>query len=379
VSSLRNVAIAGVGYSDVGRHTGLSERHHAAQAALRALDDAGLAPSDVDGAATMGGDAVDFAAMLGMIPLRWAVNVSIGPAFVAPAIEAAMAVATGMCEVAVAFRLMMQQPSAAQLAGGQGQLAVANADDAEFQFGCGDFSPTQWAGMMMNRYLYESDATEADFARFAVVQREYAIANDDALQRTPLTTTDYLSAPYISSPLRLLDCDYPCDSGSAVIFTTGERARDLRQPVVDVDAMAFAAVHDMNFETLPDMVHSAQTQCAGDLWSRTALTPADVDTAQLYDGFSFITFQWLEALGLCEPGQAGPFVSAGNTTLEGRLPTNTDGGACNVGRRHGANFCIEATRQLRGQGGARQVRDAEVAVWTNAVGPFAGAMLLTKG
>ena len=379
MSSLRRVAIAGVGYSDVGRHTGLSERHHAAQAALRALEDAGLLPSDVDGAATMGGDAVDFAAMLGMTPLRWAVNVSIGPAFVAPAIQAAMAVATGMCEVAVAFRLMMQQPSTAQLAGGQGQLAAANADDAEFQSTCGDFSPTQWAGMMMNRYLHESDATEADFARFAVVQREYATANDDALQRTPLTTADYLSAPYISSPLRLLDCDYPCDSGSAVVFTTRERARDLRQPVVDVDAMAFAAVHDMNFETLPDMVHSAQTQCAADLWSRTALTPADVDTAQLYDGFSFITFQWLEALGLCEPGQAGPFVSAGNTTLEGGLPTNTDGGACNVGRRHGANFCIEATRQLRGQSGARQVRDAEVAVWTNAVGPFGGAMLLTKG
>ena len=92
-----------------------------------------------------------------------------------------------------------------------------------------------------------------------------------------------------------------------------------------------------------------------------------------------ITFQWLEALGLCEPGGAAAFISAGETRLGGRMPLNTDGGAINVGRRHGANFCIEATRQLRGgQSGARQVEGAEVAVWANAVGPFGGAMLLTS-
>ncbi len=116
------------------------------------------------------------------------------------------------------------------------------------------------------------------------------------------------------------------------------------------------------------------------MWSRTDLKPTDIDTAQLYDGFSVITFQWLEALGLCPPGGAGPFVEAGNTRLGGSVPVNTDGGACNVGRRHGANFCIEATRQLRGgESGERQVEGAEVAVFTTAVGPFASAVLLTKG
>ena len=92
-----------------------------------------------------------------------------------------------------------------------------------------------------------------------------------------------------------------------------------------------------------------------------------------------IVFQWLEALGFCAPGEAGPFVEAGHTRLGGSLPLNTDGGACNVGRRHGANFCIEATRQLRGECGERQVDGAGVAVWANAVGPFSGAVLLTKG
>jgi acetyl-CoA acetyltransferase len=378
MTAQRRVAIVGVGYSKVGRHTGLSERHHAAQAAAAALEDAGLTVADIDGATTWGGDAIDFAYMLGMGPLRWHLNVGVSPAFVTPAVHAAMAVASGHTETCIAFRIMMQQPSGAALASGGAMLQAPSMSDAQFMFPFGDFSPTQWAGLLMNRYLHESDATEEHFAEFAVVQREYAMANEDALQRAPLTAEQFLEAPYISKPLRLLDCDYPCDSGSAVIFTTEERARDLRQQPVFVEASALSAIHDMNFELLPDMVRTSPAHCADVLWSRTDLGPDDVDCAQVYDGFSVITFQWLEGLGLCDPGAAGPFIAEGNTRLGGRVPTNTDGGACNVGRRHGANFCIESTRQLRGQCGERQVEGAEVAVWANAVGPFSGAMLLTS-
>ena len=373
----RRVAIVGVGYSRVGRHTGLSERHHAAQAAVAALEDAGLDASDVDGVTTWGGEATDIAWMLGMGPLSWHLNVGASPAFVTPAVHAAMAVAAGHCETAMGLRIMMQQPSSAAVAAGQAALASLGPADAQFLHPFGDFSPTQWAGLMMNRYLHDTGATERHFAEFAVAQRQYAALNDDALQRAPLTVEDYLAAPYVSRPLRLLDCDLPCDSGSAVVFTTEERARDLRQPAVFVEASALSSVRDMNFELLVDMTSTAPAHCAELLWSRTALGPDDVDCAQVYDGFSVIAFQWLEALGLCEPGGAGPFVADGNTQRGGKLPVNTDGGACNVGRRHGANFCIEATRQLRGQCGERQVPGAEVAVWTNAVGPFAGAMLLT--
>ncbi|EIV94686.1 thiolase family protein [Frankia sp. QA3] len=370
----RRVAIVGVGYSDAGRRTGLSERHHAAQAARAALADAGLESADIDGLTTWGGNPIDFAHMLGFSPLRWHLDVGISPAFISPAIHAAHAVASGQADTVVAMRVILQQPSRANLwAGGTGM-----AFDAQFQHPFGDLMPAQWAGLLTNRYLHESDATEEDFANFAVTQRGYAANNPEALMREPLTVEDYLAAPYISKPLRLLDCDYPCDSGAAVIFTTEERARDLRQKPVFVEATALSAIHDMNFELLPDMVRTSPVHCLRQLWSNTDLTAADLDCAQLYDGFSVITLQWLEALGVCEPGQAGPFVSGGGTSLTGALPTNTDGGACNVGRRHGANFCIEATRQLRGgQSGDRQVADAEVAVWTNAVGPFSGAMLLT--
>src|SRR5262249_24719353 len=114
------------------------------------------------------------------------------------------------------------------------------------------------------------------------------------------------------------------------------------------------------------------------MWSRTGLTPADVDVAGLYDGFTFIAMQWLEALGFCGEGESGPFVEAGQTRLDGSIPTNTDGGARNVGRRHGPNFFIEVTRQLRGEvDGGRQVPDAEVGVVSNAVGGFSACALLT--
>src|SRR5207249_1706242 len=142
-------------------------------------------------------------------------------AFVTPAVEAAMAVAAGHTDVCMAFRLMMQQPSSAALAAGA-LLDVPDIDDAQFHWPFGFYSPTQWAALYMNRYLYESATAEEHVAQFAVTQREYAMSNPEALQRTPLTVEDYLAMPYISSPLRLLDCDYPCDSGSAVIFTTEE-------------------------------------------------------------------------------------------------------------------------------------------------------------
>lgn len=375
----RRVAIVGVGYSDVARNSGLSDRQHAIGAARAALDDAGLTPGDIDGISALGIDPHEAGWMLGMMPVAWTSSVGIAPAFVTPAVQSYAAVASGLADTCLAFRIMMQQPSSAQVASGAAATSTgAPGNDGQFAQPFGVFSPVQWAGLLMQRYLHDSDATEEDFAALAVTQRAHAALNPDALQRDPMTVDDYLGARYVSEPLRILDCDYPCDSGSAVIFTTEERARDLRQPAVFVEAAALSAIQDLNFEILNDMTVTSPAHCAELLWSRTDLGPADVDCAQLYDGFTFITMQWLEALGFCDPGGAGPFVSAGNVALGGALPLNTDGGACNVGRRHGANFCIEATRQLRGECGDRQVDGAEVSVWANAVGPFSGAMLLSR-
>jgi acetyl-CoA acetyltransferase len=376
------VAIVGVGYSTVGRKTGLSVQELAIQATTAALDDAGLTVHDVDGISTMGSEALADGWAMGIEPLNWFSSAG-GPAFVYPALMSIAAVAAGFCHTALALRIVQQQASGAEMAAGRArfggdQVPTGVAGDAQFFAPFGTGMGPQWAGLLTRRHMIEYGTTEEQFGHQIVAQRYHASLNEDAFFRDPITVEEYLDSRYVCKPVRILDCDYPCDSGSAVIFTTEERARDMKQPAVFVDAYALSAIRDLHFELLEDMNTTSPAHCASQLWSRTDLTPADIDTAQLYDGFTIITFQWLEALGLCPPGEAGAFVAEGNTRLGGKVPVNTDGGACNVGRRHGANFCIEATRQLRGQCGDRQVKDAEVSVWANAVGPFSGAVLLTK-
>ena len=119
----------------------------------------------------------------------------------------------------------------------------------------------------------------------------------------------------MSRPVRLLDCDYPCEASGAVIVTTEERAQDFRKKPVFVEAAALAAIDTTSWEYLDNILEGALVPCAEALWSRTDLTPADVDYAQLYDGSSIFTLCWLEALGFCLPGEAGPFIAEGNTAL----------------------------------------------------------------
>ena len=185
------------------------------------------------------------------------------PAFSYSAVQAIAAVASGFCHTALALRVIQQQPSSSALVQGAGathpmtSMLHAAAGDRQFLTPFGAGSPVQWAGMFTQRYMAQYGATEEDFGRHVVTQRYHASMNDDAIFREPMTLDDYLAARYVSKPLRILDCDYPVDSGSAVIFTTEERARDLAQPVVLVDSYALTAIRDLNFEIMSDMVHTA--------------------------------------------------------------------------------------------------------------------------
>jgi len=380
----RRVAIAGVGYSTIGRNTGLSSDELMIQSTLAALDDCGMTVKDVDGLTTVGGGAIHDAWLLGIAPLSWWCTAMEAPAFVYAAHQAIAAIASGFCETVVATRIIQQQPTGKKLIEGKGKqhpmtaMFSAASGDRQFLLPFGAGSPVNWAGLLTQRHMARFGTTEEHFGHHVIAQRSHAALNEDAFFRDPLTMDDYLASRYVSKPLRLLDCDYPCDSGSAIVFTTEERARDARKPPVLVEASSLTAIRDLNFEILEEMAVTSPKVCADELWSRTDLGPKDLSTAHLYDGFSIITFQWLEALGICGLGEAGPFVAEGHTRLGGRIPVNTDGGACNVGRRHGANFCIEAVRQLRGECEARQVEDATASVFTNSFGPFCGAVLLRK-
>jgi acetyl-CoA acetyltransferase len=386
------VAAVGVGYSTTGRNTGLSSWQLGIQAAKAALADAGMTPSDLDGVTLLWGvagpappgldmvESQDFGRVMGISPLNWHGSGGL-PAYIGPALEAIAAIRAGFAHTVLTLRIINQRLSSTgeinELRTRTGPTFAPgdSAFTAPYGFGVAGIVPSI-AAMPAQRHMDVFGTTEEQFGAHVVAQRWHATMNDDAIFREPLTIEDYLASRYIAKPVHLLDCDYPVDSASAVIYTAGDRGRDWRKKPVWVEAAASSSVSGFSFDTI-DMNHNSPFHAAAELWKRTDLRPGDVDCAQLYDGFTIIVFQWLEALGFCNLGEAGPFVEAGHTRLGGTIPVNTDGGACNVGRRHGANFCIESVRQLRGECGERQVADAQVAVWSNAVGPFSGVVLMT--
>ncbi|HVW42605.1 MAG TPA: thiolase family protein [Amycolatopsis sp.] len=379
----QRVAIVGLGYSTVGRDTGLDLNTLTAQSSVAAMQDAGVKPADIDGVVVHSFphqyvSATRTAATLGIPDLAfWSGSVD-GAAYMMAALHGIAAVASGSSEMCLTLRTVHR----AGAAGGASMVpGMERGVPGPFQFSMpyGAFTGAHWAGLYMQRHMALYGTKEEDFGAFAVAQRDYAIANPtESFFTDPLTIEDYLNARYVAEPLRLLDCDYPIDSSSALIFTTEERARDLRQKPVFIDSWGMGTTEHSDFSLVEDMTQSSPFNAARRLWSKTDLKPKDVGVAGLYDGFTFIAMQWLEALGFCGLGESGPFVSAGNTRPDGIIPTNTDGGACNVGRRHGANFFIEVTRQLRGTAGDRALpKRPSAGVVSNAVGSFSGCALIT--
>ncbi|HEY6533488.1 MAG TPA: thiolase family protein [Acidimicrobiales bacterium] len=382
------VAIVGVGYSEAGRSTDLSYKELTAQSALAAMADAGMGPTDIDGICLRSFDQPEpwgespesamneraAAHMLGITPAAFFAGVPNN--FGDLSMVGIAAVASGMCHTCIVIHPCRTKH---RLAPGGEAPVIPRGFAGDFQFAApyGAPGPGMVAGLTMQRHMAEYGTTEEQFGLQQVSQRHNASLNPEALLREPITVDDYLASRWISRPVRLLDCDYPCDVSSAVIFTTEERASQWRKPAVYVEAAAMATT-GTSWEYLPDILATSVVPCAEQLWSRTDLVPGDVDCAQLYDGFSVITFSWLEALGFCGRGESGPFVESGATSLGGSLPVNTDGGVCNLGRRHGASHCIEAVRQIRGECGARQVPGAEVSVFTVAHGPHCYAALLSS-
>ena len=196
--------------------------------------------------------------------------------------------------------------------------------------------------------------------------------------RKPMTMDHYFASKMISTPLRMFDCDVHCDASTAIVLSRKDIARDLRRPPIRIEAIG-AAMNQPYLWDQVDLTANAMPDAGNAMWARTDLTPADVDTAQLYDGFSILTMMWLEGLGLCPKGQSGAFVEGGHRiALDGELPLNTNGGQLSGGRTHGLGYVHEACTQLWGCGGERQIRDPHVAVCAAGGGPLAGSLLLVK-
>jgi len=378
----RDVAVVGTGYSELTRAGEPDPRSLTLAAAKAALDDAGLRGSDLDGMFEykFGPESPgchDVARMLGVPDLAaFADIMGTGPSGIAGPLAAAMAVGSGACETALAFRCLTRA------AGHQGGVASGPARvGGQQQF----LTPYGYLGGILvemalkkRRWMAEYRRPEEDFGRIAVNARRWAALNPRAALREPLSMEDYLSSRPIAEPLRLLDCDYPVNCAVATVLTTAERAADLRQPPVLIDAMSYGTGRGADWAFDNDYLYGGMFDCGARLWSRSSVTVRDVDVAELYDGFTPITTAWLEALGACGRGEFGDWVGDGSRIGPGGdFPLNTSGGQLAEGRLHGVSFLNEAVLQLRVQCGARQVPGAEVALVASGLYRQCSAMVLT--
>lgn len=380
--------ISGIGISSIGRRLGVPALELTADASRKAIADAGLTPADIDGVATMGDTPLAEAiAELGIEPAYRGGGFDTG-GLLSPVMSAFLAVAEGRARHVLVYRTVQMMggtilpssdgPSperdddaaarAASVMGDVGSLLAHHA-----------YSAANWIAMHCARHMHLYGTTKEQLGAIAVNARANAALNPLAVYRDPMTLDDYLAARPVSTPLGLYDCDVPVDGSVAIVVSAADHAADCPNPPVRVAAMGGTPGLG-GWINRPDYPKMASVDAAQEMWSRTDLTPADIDVAQLYDGFTFLTIAWLEALGICGDGEAGPFVEGGKRiALDGELPLNTYGGQLSAGRMHGYWVLHEACLQLRGAAGERQVQgDPEVAVVAAGGGPIAGCILLTR-
>ncbi len=385
------VAFTGIGMSRIGRRLGVDPLGLTVEACRRAVADAGLSMSDVDGLSTYpGGGAAGGHSEGGITALEevlrirptWFNGAMETPGQGGSVVAAMLAVAAGLCRHVLCFRTVWESTWSDRLrrqpappAGGGPRV---EGDFMSWRHPYGAMSAANWIAMNASNHFHRYGTTREALATIAVNARRHAGLNPDAIYRDPMSRDDYFAARMISSPFGLFDCDVPCDGAIAVVVSSVETARDRPRPPVLVEAVGTQIIDRVSWDQ-GTLSHEPQTVGpAAHLWSRTSLGPGDVDVAELYDGFTFNCLSWIEALGFCGIGEAGDFLAdPDQITLGGHLPLNTFGGQLSAGRTHGYGFIHEAIVQLRGDGGARQVEGAEVAVVSTGGGTPGGCFLLT--
>jgi acetyl-CoA acetyltransferase len=378
-------AIAGIGQTEFSKDSGRSELQLACEAVKRALDDAGLGPRDVDGLVTFSLDANEegeVARSLGIPRLSFFARVPYGGgASAAVVMQAAMAVATGVADVVVCYRAFNERSG--MRFGGAAGAAMALPLWLAWYGPYGLLSPASWAALHARRYMHEYGATNEDFGRVAVVDRTHAATNPDAwFYQRPITLADHQRSRWIVEPvLRLLDCCQESDGGVALVVTTPERARDLRQRPAMITAAAQGAAEDGELLTsyyreeitgLPELAVVATK-----LWADSGLRPDDIQTAFLYDHFTPFVLVQLEELGFCKRGEGKDFATIENLSLGGRLPINTSGGLLGEAYIHGMNGITEAVRQIRGTA-VNQVSNVENVLVTAGTGVPTSGLILSQ-
>lgn len=355
------IAIAGIGHTTFGRHDGTSALALETQAARAAVEDAGLAPGDIDGLLTDPGAAqgvlqgiephyLRLGRALGLDP-QYAGTELVGGASSAASIQrAALAIDAGLCSVCLCVYGDTALSSA-------GSYAYGRGDEAAFGF----FGAAGLHALAAQRHMALHGTRAEALAEVAIAARAHAVRTPHAQLRKPLDMAGYFASRLVAEPLRRADCCLISDGAAAVVVCSAERARDARRPPVHLLGMGQA--HSLgtysnpaHFDTLP------AARCGPRALAQAGVRAADIDVALLYDCFTIVVLMQLEAYGFCAVGEAGDFVSGGRIGPGGALAVNPSGGLLAEGYGGGMLHVIEAVRQLRGEAGERQVPDAELAL-----------------
>ncbi len=387
-NSLKNqAAIAGVGQTRYSKESGVSELSLASEAVANCLEDAGLAPGEVDGMVSYtldSSDEIEVAQCVGIGDLNMFAKINYGGGAAVGLIQqAAMAIASGVCNNVVVWRAMNGR-SGRRMGQGTGQQIVSSdlIHWSWYQV-YGMLTPASWVAMIAHKYMHTYNVPNDTLASVATTQRQFAVSNPAAFgYQKPMSTEDYYHSKMVSYPLRVFDCCQETDGGCALLITSTERAKSLKQTPAVIRAVTQASVQGQeqmtsfyrdDIASLPEMEYAAKR-----VYAMSGLGPDDIDAACLYDAFTTEIVMQLESFGFCGRGEAKDFIADGHIGPGGRLPNNTHGGLLSEAYIHGVNNIAQAARLIRGNAVNQPDKTVDHVLVSSGVGVPTGALILGR-
>ena len=358
-------AIVGVGHAGIGEAHGFTAMEILAQAATKAVADAGLTMQDIDGLATCSSAAsmwaLPVAEYLGLRPQFIDSTMLGGSSFIAHLMPAMMALESGQCNAVLVCYGSTQKTGTFSRKGMTDAFKLI--DPLPYEHPYQPMLPPTAYALAASRHMHEFGTTREQLAEVAVAARRWAQLNPEAYMRDPLSIDDVLNSRMISTPLTVRDCCLVTDGAGAFVLMRADRAKAQKQKPVYVLGNA-TAVWNRQISCMENLTVTSASESGQRAFDMAGLKPSDVDVVGLYDAFTINTLLFLEDLGFCKKGEAGAFVQNGGIAPGGRLPVNTNGGglSCVHPGMYGIFLVIEAVRQLRGECGERQVKGAKVAL-----------------